>query len=117
MGSRTLCGHCILLVPHPGKLYLNESRDMHLAGHSCSLWIYYSLWILITEEGFLVSPCSLELCIQMGVSFLFPFAFCFSSFLSYLYGLLRQPFCLFAFLFLGDGLDNCLLYDVMNLRP
>ncbi|KAB0387374.1 hypothetical protein FD755_002330, partial [Muntiacus reevesi] len=25
--------------------------------------------------------------------------------------LLRQPFCLFAFLFLGDSLDHCLLYD------
>ena len=30
---------------------------------------------------------------------------------------LRQPFCLFAFLILGDGLDNCLLYNVMNLHP
>ena len=29
----------------------------------------------------------------------------------------RQPFCLFAFLFLGDGLDHCLLYNVTNLRP
>ena len=36
---------------------------------------------LITEEGFLISPCySLELCIQMGISFLFSFAFSFSSF-------------------------------------
>ena len=36
---------------------------------------------LITEEGFLISPCySLELCIQMGISFLFSFAFHFSSF-------------------------------------
>ena len=24
---------------------------------------------------------------------------------------------LFAFLFLGDGLDSCLLYNVMNLHP
>ena len=40
---------------------------------------------LITEEDFLISPCySLELCIQMGISFLFSFAFSFSSFLSYL---------------------------------
>ena len=40
---------------------------------------------LITEESFLFSPCSsLELCIQMDLSFLFSFAFCFSSFLSYL---------------------------------
>ena len=28
---------------------------------------------------------------------------------SYLYSLLRQPFCFFPFLFLGDGLDSCLL--------
>ena len=37
----------------------------------------------------------------MGISFLFSFAFCFSSFLSYLSGLLRQPFCLLHFFFLG----------------
>ena len=31
---------------------------------------------LINEEGFLISPCySLELCIQMGISFLFSFVF------------------------------------------
>ena len=40
---------------------------------------------LIPEEGFLISPCySLGLCIQMGISFFFSFAFCFSSSLSYL---------------------------------
>ena len=31
--------------------------------------------------------------------------------------LFRQQFCLFAFLFLGDGLDPCLLYSIMNLHP
>ena len=42
-------------------------------------------FVLIAEEGFLMSPCySLELCIQMLLSFLFSFAFCFSSFHSYL---------------------------------
>ena len=40
---------------------------------------------LITEEGFLLSPCrSLELYIQMLISFLFSFAFLFSSFHSYM---------------------------------
>ena len=73
---------------------------------------------LITEKAFLISPCySLELCIQVGISFLFSFALSFSSFFSYLYGLLRQSSCLFVFLFLGDGLDHCLLYNVMNLCP
>ena len=73
---------------------------------------------LITEEGFLISPgYSLELYFRMGISFLFSFAFHFSSFHNYLQGLLREPFCFFAFLFLGDGLDPCLLYNVMNLHP
>ena len=50
------------------------------------IWLFSSLYIfaLITEEGFLISPCySLELCIQMGISFLFSFSFCF-PFHSYL---------------------------------
>ena len=36
----------------------------------------------------------------MGIYFLFSFAFSFSSFLSYLYGLLRQLFCLLHFSFM-----------------
>ena len=47
--------------------------------------VFLYLFALIAEEGFLISPCySLELCIQMGVSFHFSFAFYFSSFHSYL---------------------------------
>ena len=43
--------------------------------------LFSYFFALITEELFLVSPCySLELCIQMGISFLFSFAFHFSSF-------------------------------------
>ena len=39
----------------------------------------------ISGAVFLINPCSsLELCIQMGISFLFPFCFSFSSFPSYL---------------------------------
>ena len=44
--------------------------------------IFLDFFALIAEEGFLVSPCySVELCIQMGISLLFSFAFRFSSFL------------------------------------
>ena len=47
--------------------------------------VFLYFFTLIAEKGFLISPWySLELCIQMGVSFLFSFAFRFSSFLSYL---------------------------------
>ena len=82
-----------------------------------SLIVSLHFFALIAEEGFLIAPCcSLEICIQMDISFLFSFAFHF-SFHSSLLGLPRQPFCFFAFLFHGDGLDPCLLYDVMNLCP
>ena len=96
-----------------------------ISNHSHSIVFHY-FFALIAEEGFLISPCySLELCIQMGMLLLllsrciFPFLLCFSLlfFLQILVGLLRQPFCFFAFLFHGDGLDPCLLYNVMNLHP
>ena len=42
--------------------------------------VFLYFFALIIEEGFLISPCySLELCIQMDLSFLFSFAFPFSS--------------------------------------
>ena len=79
--------------------------------------VFLYFFALITEEGFLISPhYSLELCIQMGISFLSSFAFHFSSIQLFL----RPPqttIFLFAFLFLGDGLDPCLLYSVMKLCP
>ena len=47
--------------------------------------VFLYFFALITEEGFLISPCySLELCIQMGIFFLFSFAFHFSTFHNYL---------------------------------
>ena len=47
--------------------------------------VFLYFFALLTYEGLLISPWnSLQLCIQMGISFLFSFAFCFSSFLSYL---------------------------------
>ena len=58
----------------------NFLEEIFSLSHSI-VFLYF--FALITEEGFLISPSySLELCIQMGVSFLFFFAFSFSSFLS-----------------------------------
>ena len=55
-----------------------------ISSHS-HLIVFLYFFTVITEEGFLNFPCySLELCIQMSLSFLFSFAFHFSSFLSYL---------------------------------
>ena len=85
----------------------NFLEEISSLSHSV-LFLYF--FALIIEDGFLISPCySLEFYIQIGISLLSSFAFCFSYFHSYLWGFLRQPFCLFAFLFHGDGLDPCLL--------
>ena len=43
--------------------------------------VFFYFFALITEEGFIISPSySLELFIEMAISFLFSFAFYFSSF-------------------------------------
>ena len=54
----------------------NFLEEISSLSHS-NIFLYYSA--LITEEVFLISPCYLELSIQMGISFLFSFAFTFSS--------------------------------------
>ena len=66
--------------------------------NTCSFSSFPYCFALITEEGFFISPWyALELCIHFGISFFLSFAFCFSSFLSYLYGRLRQAFYLSFF--------------------
>ena len=70
---------------------------------------------LITEEGFLISSCySLELCIQMLISFFFPLLLSSLLFIAICKASSDSHFVFFAFLFLGDGLDPCLLYNVTN---
>ena len=60
----------------------NFLEGISSSSHS-NVFLYF--FALITEEGLLISPgYSLELCIQMGISFLFSFTFSFSSFHSYL---------------------------------
>ena len=62
------------------KCSLGSSNILIFSSLSHSVLFLY-LFSLITEEGFLISPCySLELCIQMLIFFLFSFAFHFSSF-------------------------------------
>ena len=70
-----LCMKCSLGI----SSFLKEISILY----SSVVFLYF--FTLIAEEGFLISPCySLELYIQMGISFLFSFAFHFSSFRSYL---------------------------------
>ena len=56
----------------------NFLEEISSLSHSISFLYFFAL---VAEEGVLISPCySLELSIQMGISFLFSFAFCFSPF-------------------------------------
>ena len=76
--------------------------------------VFLYFFALIAEEGF-ISPCySLELCIQMLISFFSPLLLFFSQLF------VRPPqiaILVFCIYFFGDGLDDCLLYNVMNLNP
>ena len=75
---QALCCICV----HMCAKSLMWSRFFSSLFHSV-VFLYF--FALIAEEGFLISSCySLELCIQMLMSFLFSFAFHFSSFHSYL---------------------------------
>ena len=72
------CAHLCMKCSFGISDFLEEISSL-----SHSIFLYF--FALNTEEGLLTSPCSsLEFCIQMGISFLFSFAFCFSSFHSYL---------------------------------
>ena len=72
-----------------GRSWVWDTKHPPLAlrrcrGRTAHSVVFFYFFALIAEEGFLISPgYSLELCIQMGIYFLFPFAFHFSSFHSY----------------------------------
>ena len=72
-----------------------------ISGLSHSIVFLY-FFALITEKAFLISPCcSLELCIQMGIFFLFSFAFCVSSFQSFCKAFSDNQVSFLLFFFLG----------------
>ena len=103
-----LCMNCSLGIP-------NVLEEISSFSHSI-VFLYF--FALITEESFLISPwCSLELCVQMGISFLFSFTFHFPFFSQLFVRPSQTAILLFAFLFLGDVLEPCLLYNVMKLCP
>ena len=81
-----LCKKCSLGISN----FLEEISSL---SHSV-VFLYF--FALITEEGFLISPCySLELSLQMGI---FPFLLCF-SFLFFPQLFVRQPICFFCISF------------------
>ena len=92
--------------------FLEESPNL---SHSV-VFLYF--FALITEESFLISPCySLELCIQWIYLSFSPLLFTSLLFIAICKASSDSHFAFFAFLFHGDGLDPCLLYNVMNFHP
>ena len=76
---------CPLLSPSLLKCSLGISNFLEESSSLSYSIVFLYFFALIAEKGFLISPSySLELCIQMGISFLFSFAFHFPSFHSYL---------------------------------
>ena len=64
--------------------------------------VFLYLFALITEEGFLISPCfPLELCTPMCISFLFSSVYFFSSFSQLFVRPPQTAILPFAFIFLG----------------
>ena len=96
----------IISVLYCGHLYMKYSLGISnflevISSLSHSIIVLY-FFALITEEGFLVSPCySLKLFIQILVSFLFSFVFCFSSFTATCKASSDSHCAFFAFLYMG----------------
>ena len=86
-----LCMKCPLCISN----FLEEIPSL---SHSI-VFLYF--FALITDEGFLISPCyTLELCIPMHISFLFPI--CFSLlFTAICKAFSDSHFAIFHFFFLG----------------
>ena len=80
-------------------LVSNFFEEISNLSHSI-IFLYF--FVLITEEGFLISPChSLELCIQMGISFLSPLLFASLLFTAVCKASSDSHFAFLHFFFLG----------------
>ena len=85
----------------------NFLEEISSLSHSV-VFLYF--FALIAEKGFGTLHSD---------AYIFPFLLCFSLFFfSHLFVRPSQTaILLFCISFLGEGLDSCLLYNVMNLRP
>ena len=102
-----LCMKCSLHI-------FNFLEEISSLSHSI-VFLYF--FALITEEGFLISPCcSLELCIQILISFLFSLLFTSLLFATICKASSDSHFAFLHLFFLGIFLIR-LLYNVMNFHP
>ena len=95
-------------------LVSNFFEEISSLSHSI-IFLYF--FVLITEEGFLISPChSLELCIQMGISFLSPLLFASLLFTAVCKASSDSHFAFLHFFFLGMFLIPITCTNVLNLH-
>ena len=104
---------------HPGLISFRMGWLDLLAVSSLSYSIVFLYFFCIDHGGRLSYLSFLFFGTLHLDAYIFPFLLCFSlPVLSELF--VRSPqtaICFFAFLFLGEGLDFCLLYNVTNLHP
>ena len=94
-----------LLCPSLHEMFPGSSDFLAEISSLSHFVVFFYLFVLVTEEGFPISPCySLELCIQI-----FPFLICLSLLCSNIVRPPQTTILPFAFLFLGGSLDHCLL--------
>ena len=87
-----LCMKCFLGIS-------NFLEEISRLSHSI---VFFYFFALITEEGFLISPCcSLEPCLPMGIAFLFSFVFRFFSYSAISKASSGSYFAFLRFFFLG----------------
>ena len=108
--SALYCAHLCITCSLGISNFLEEISRL---SHSI-VFLYF--FALITEEGFLISPCCcLELCIQMHN--IFPFLLCILLLFSAIFKASSDNhFAVLHFFFLGDGFDHHLLYNVMKVH-
>ena len=94
--------------PLMSRVFLKRSVLFHILS-----FFYISLYCSLKRA--ILSLLDILYNSVLSISLTFSFAFCYSSFLSYLLGFLRQPVALLAFFFLGNDFGYHLLYNVMNL--
>ena len=110
--SRMFGSRCVIT---PSCLFVSLRSFSYSSVYSYHLFLVSSA--SVKSIPFLLY-CAYCMKCSLGISnFLEPPLLFASLLFSYLWGLLREPFCLFAFPFLGDDLDHCHLCNVTNLHP
>ena len=109
----------ILYCAHPWiKISLGIYNFLEeVSGLSHSIVVLY-FFALITEEGFLISPCSFwSSAFKWEYLSFSPLPFTSLLFTAICKASSGNHFAFLHFSFGGDGLDQCLLYSVMHLHP